>query len=156
MQRTRSVMKAIRARVFHVHGEEQVTGEGSAAQAGSRLQQRTQCQCSDLLTAAQSCPCADTHVPPNVSPISPSRRSHLQVYELIRSLSREVLIPAWFVLTGRDLQLGSPGESSLSLGTSLFPSHQLGFKRTLHCRGTSVLIVYPNPFYSEADCISTC
>lgn len=46
-------------------------------------------------------------------------------------------------LTGRDLQPGSPDESSGSLGTSLFPSHQLGLKRTLRCGGSSVLIVAP-------------
>lgn len=52
-------MKVIRARVFHVHGEEQVTGEGSAAEAGSQLQQRPERrECSELFTAAQSCPCA--------------------------------------------------------------------------------------------------
>lgn len=44
------------------------------------------------------------------------------------------------------MQPGSPAESSGSLGTSLFPSLQLGLKRTLRCGGTSVLIVDPVPF----------
>lgn len=44
------------------------------------------------------------------------------------------------------MQPGSPDESSGSLGTSLFPSQQLGLKRTLRCGGTSVLIVDPVPF----------
>lgn len=44
------------------------------------------------------------------------------------------------LLTSMDVQPGSPDESSLSLQTCIFPPHQLGFKRTVRCRGTLVLV----------------